>query len=234
MKIDGAVALVTGANRGLGRSIVKALAKAGVPRIHAGTRRSFQLPEFGSPTSVLPLELDITDSDQVARAASHASDVTLLINNAGLLPHGGAMSVSEKDLRAALEVNLMGTWKMARAFAPVIEANGGGAIVNILSLISLHNAPPFAAYSAAKHASWAMTQSFRDELAGTRVRVVACFPGGIDTDMLAGVPATKADPDSVASSIVEAIMRGDTEVFPDRVSAMQGPALLGMNKNRSH
>ncbi len=229
MKVDKAVALVTGANRGLGQSLVKALAEAGVARIYAGARGRFDLPDFGSGTSVLPLELDITDGAQVARSASHASDVTLLINNAGLLPHGGAMSVSEKDLLAAIEVNLMGTWRMARAFAPVIEANGGGAIVNILSLISLQNAPPFAAYSAAKYASWAMTQSFRDDLAGTSVRVVACFPGGIDTDMLAGVAAAKAHPDSVASSIVEAVMRGDANVFPDRVSAIHGPALLGIS-----
>jgi len=227
MSLDGDVALVTGANRGLGQSLVKALAKVGVPCIHAGARGPFHLPDFGSRTSVLPLELNITDGAQVARVASHASDVTLLINNAGLLPRGGAMSICEQDLRAAIEVNLMGTWKMARAFAPVIEANGGGVIVNILSLISLQNAPPFAAYSAAKHASWAMTQSLHDDLAGTSVRVVACLPGGIDTDMLEGVPAIKAYPDSVSSSIVEAIMRGDTEIFPDRVSAMQGPALLG-------
>ncbi len=227
MKSNETVALVTGANRGLGQSLLKALAKAGVPRIYAGARRPFQLPDFGSPTSVLPLELDITDGSQVVNAASHASDVTLLINNAGLLPRGGAMSVSEEDLRAAIEVNLMGTWRMASAFAPVIEANAGGTIVNVLSLISLHNAPPFAAYSAAKHASWAMTQSFRHDLADTSVRVVACFPGGIDTDMLQGVPAIKAHPDNVASSIVEAIMRGDTEIFPDPVSAIQGPALLG-------
>ncbi len=227
MKSDETVALVTGANRGLGQSIVKALAETGVPRIYAASRSPFQLPDFGSTTSVLPLELDITDASQVASATSLASDVTLLINNAGLLPRGSATSVSEQDLRAAIEVNLIGTWRMASAFAPVIETNGGGAIVNILSLISLHNAPPFAAYSAAKHASWAMTQSFRDDLAGTRVRVIACFPGGIDTDMRQGVPAIKATPDSVASSIVEGIMRGDTEIFPDHVSAMQGPSLLG-------
>lgn len=227
MKLVGTEALVTGANRGLGQSLVKALAKAGTQHIHASARGRFQLPDLGPATSVIPLELDITDNAQVTRAASHASGTTLLINNAGLLPHGGAMSVSEKDLRAAIEVNLMGTWRMIRAFAPVIEANGGGVIVNILSLISLQNAPSFAAYSAAKHASWAMTQSFRSDLAGTRVRVVACFPGGIDTEMLKGVPAIKAHPDSVASSIVEAIMRGDTENFPDHVSAMHGPALLG-------
>jgi len=234
VKLDKATALVTGANRGLGRSIVSALVKAGVPRIYAGARRSFQPPDFGSKTSVLPLKLDITDNAQVARAASQASDVTLLINNAGLLPRGGAMSVSEKDLHAAMEVNLMGTWQMARAFAPVIEANGGGIIVNILSLISLHNAPPFAAYSAAKHASWAMTQSFQDDLAGSNVQVVACFPGGINTDMLAGVPAVKANPDSVASLIVKGILRGDSEIFPDRVSAMQGPVLLGGGRNQGH
>lgn len=232
MRLDGAVALVTGANKGLGSSLVNGLVKAGVPRIYAGARDPLHLPDFGPQSSILPLELDITDSAQVARAASCASDTTLLINNAGLLPRGGAMSVSEGDLQAAIEVNLIGTWRMARAFASVIEANGGGVIVNILSLISLHNAPPFAAYSAAKHASWAMTQSFRNDLAGSNVRVLACFPGGIDTDMLKGVPAIKAHPDSVASLIVKAISNGDTEVFPDHVSAMHGPALLGIDKNQ--
>jgi len=228
MKLVGTEALVTGANRGLGKSLVKALAKAGTLRIHAAARNRFQLPDFGPQTFVLPLELDITDNTQITRAASSAPGTTLLINNAGLLPRGGAMSVSEEDLQAAIEVNLMGTWRMIRAFAPVIEANGGGVIVNILSLISLQNTPAFAAYSAAKQASWAMTQSFSNDLAGSRVRVVACFPGGIDTDMLRGVPAMKANPDSVAHSIVEAIKRGDREIFPDNVSAIHGPALLGI------
>lgn len=227
MKLDKAEALVTGANRGLGKSIIKALADAGTPRIHAAARKPFQLPDLGPQTSVLPLELDITDTRQVTHAASSASDTTLLINNAGLLPRGGAMSLSEADLQAAMEVNFMGTWRMIRAFAPVISANGGGVIVNILSLISLQNTPPFAAYSAAKHASWDMTQSFQNDLAGTNVRVVACFPGGIDTDMLQDVPAIKATPDSVAVSIVEAIKRGDHEIFPDDISALHGPILRG-------
>jgi len=228
MKFVGTEAVVTGANRGLGQSLVRALAKTGTSRIYAGARNRFQLPDYGPQTSILPLELDITDSRQVARSASSASGVTLLINNAGFLPRGGAMSVSEQDLHAAIEVNLLGAWRMIRAFAPVIEANGGGVIVNILSLISLQNASAFAAYSAAKQASWAMTQSFRSDLAGSRVRVVACFPGGIDTEMLQGVPVMKANPDSVAHSIVEAIMRGDREIFPDIVSAAHGAALLGI------
>lgn len=228
MQLIGTEALVTGANRGLGKSIVKALAKADTSRIHAGGRSRFQLPDYGPQTSIFPLELDITDNTQVTRAASSASGTTLLINNAGLLPRGGAMSVSEYDLQAAIEVNLMGTWRMVRAFAPVIKANGGGVIVNILSLISLQNTPAFAAYNAAKHASWAMTQSFQSDLAGSGVRVVACFPGGIDTDMLQGVPAMKASPDSVAQSIVEAIERGDHEIFPDDFLATHGPSMLGI------
>ncbi len=138
------------------------------------------------------------------------------------------MSVSEEDLHAALEVNLMGMWRMVSAFAPIIEENGGGVIVNILSLISLQNTPAFSAYSAAKHAAWDMTRSFRNDLAGSRVRMIPCFPGGIDTDMLRGVPAKKANPDHVAQSIVEAIRRGDREIFPDEVSAVHGPGLLGI------
>ncbi len=228
MKLAGTEALISGANRGLGKSLVKALANAGTSRIHAGARNWFQLPDHGPKTSILPLELDITDTAQVARAALSASGTTLLINNAGLLPRGGAMSVSEADLQMAIEVNLIGTWRMIRAFAPVIEANGGGVIVNILSLISLRNEPGFAAYSAAKQASWAMTQSFQSDLAGSRVRVVACFPAGIDTEMLAGIPAMKANPDSVAHSIIEAIKRGDREIFPDKVSAMHGSVMLGI------
>ena len=231
MKLVGTEALVTGANRGLGKSLVRALAKAGTSRIHAGARNRFQLPDHGGQTSIIPLELDITDNTQVERSALSASGTTLLINNAGLLPRGGAMVVSEEYLQAAFEVNLMGTWRMVRAFAPVIEANGGGVIVNILSLISLHNEPAFAAYSAAKQASWAMTQSFRNDLANSGVHVVACFPGGIDTEMLKDVPAMKANPDNVASLIVEAIERGDTEIFPDKVSAVHGPMLLGAVSN---
>jgi len=234
MNLAKAVTLVTGANRGLGRSLVNALIDAGAPRIYGGSRNLSNLPRYGSTAAVLPLELDITAFSQVSRAAFLASDVTLLINNAGLLPRGSAMSMSEEDLREAIEVNLIGTWRMARTFAPIIEANGGGAVVNVLSLLSLHNEPSFAAYCAAKYASWAMTQSLREELAGTRVRVVACFPGGIDTDMLAGVPAIKASADQVAVEIVTAIRRGDSEIFPDPVSMRRGPALLGNERLSTH
>ena len=228
MELVGTEALVTGANRGLGKSLVKALAKSGAMRIHASARKRFQLPNHGPQTTILPLALDITRPAQVAQAAAKASGTRLLINNAGLLPRGGAMAVSEADLQAAMAVNLMGTWRMTRAFAPVIEANGGGVIVNILSLISLQNTAAFAAYSAAKHASWDMTQSFMQDLAHTRVQVIPCFPGGIDTDMLKGVPAMKARPDGVADAIIAAIKQGDAEIYPDEASEMYGPALRGV------
>jgi NAD(P)-dependent dehydrogenase (short-subunit alcohol dehydrogenase family) len=229
VKLDRAVALVTGANRGLGQSIVHELERAKASRIYAGTR---DLAHFGTGSligPVTPIELDITDAGQVARAASDSSDVTLLVNNAGLLPRGGALTISEGDLREAVEVNLIGTWRMAKAFAPVIRANGGGVIVNVLSLISLHNEPMFAAYSAAKAASWAITQSLRAELAGSGIDVIACFPGGIDTEMLAGIPAMKTRPGDVAREIVAGIARADPIIFPDRVSAQHGPFLLPAN-----
>lgn len=234
MNLAKATVLVTGASRGLGRSLVNAFVAAGTPRIYAGARSPSGLPAYTSGAEILPLELDITDGRQIAQAVARASDVTLLINNAGLLPRGGAMATSEVDMREAIEVNFIGTWRMARAFVPIIEANGGGAIVNVLTLLSLCSEPAFAAYCAAKHASWAMTQSLRADLADTGVGVVACFPGGIDTDMLAGVAAIKANPDDVASSIVAAVIRGDAEVFPDRVSALHGPALLGIARHPVH
>ena len=228
MNLVGTEALVTGANRGLGKFLVHALADAGAARIFASARRRFQLPDFGEQTEVVPLTLDVTQTAQINDASSHAKNTRLLINNAGVLPRGGAMSISEHDLKVAFDVNLLGTWRMAKTFAPIIAANGGGTIVNILSLISLQNAPFFAAYSAAKHGSWAMTQSLQSDLAGSGVDVIACFPGGIDTDMLDGVNATKAAPDDVAHAIIEGIKSGKSEVFPDSVSSHLGPILLGM------
>ncbi len=228
MKLVGTDALVTGANRGLGKSLVHALADAGVARIFASARRRFHLPDFSAQTEIVPLTLDVTQTTQINDAARDAKNTRLLINNAGVLPRGGAMSITENDLRAAIDVNLLGTWRMAKTFAPIIAANGGGTIVNILSLISLQNAPFFAAYSAAKHAAWAMTQSLQSDLAGSGVNVVACFPGGIDTDMLDGINATKAAPDDVALAIVKGIKSGKSEIFPDPVSSHLGPSLLGM------
>jgi len=226
MNISKSVPLVTGANRGLGKAVIEALVEAGAPRIYAGMRDATARPVFQEADRIIPIALDITDSDQIAEAASQAKDVTLLINNAGVLPKGHAATITEGDLRDALEVNLIGTWRMARAFAPIIAANGGGAIVNVLSLLSLINEPAFSAYCAAKSASWAMTQSLRADLAGSDVRVIACFPGGIDTDMLAGINAAKARPDHVADAILAGILQGDPEIFPDPVSARYGPRLL--------
>lgn len=225
MKLDGTEALVTGATRGLGKALVAALAQAGDKRIHAGCRQRVQPPPLAPQTSVTPVQLDITDSKQIKAVTEAASGIRLLINNAGVLPRGGAMSVSESDLRCALDVNLIGTWQMVRNFAPVISANGGGVIVNVLSLISLQNAPFFSVYSAAKHAAWDMTQSLQSELAGSNVNLVPCFPGGIDTEMLAGVSATKAHVDDIARSIVDGISSGADEIFPDNVSMAIGPML---------
>jgi len=226
MNLTQAVTLVTGANRGLGKALVEALVEAGAPRVYASARDVSLLPASKDANRIVPVSLDITEGDQVADAASRARDTTLLINNAGVLPRGRATAVTEIDLREAIEVNLIGTWRMARAFAPVIAANGGGTIVNVLTLLSLHNEPAFAAYCAAKAASWAMTQSLRSDLARSNIRVVACFPGGIDTDMLSGVPATKARPEDVAAAILAGVTRGDPEIFPDPVSARFGPARL--------
>lgn len=206
-------ALVTGAARGLGADLVRALRAAGVPKVYAGHR--VLRPGTTAADGVVPIQLDVTDLKQVLAAADVASDVTLLVNNAGVLPRGAPTAVTEADLRLAMEVNYLGPLAMARAFAPAMATRGGGTVVNVLSLLSLAVEPGFSAYCASKWASWAMTQALRAELRGRRIKVAAAFPGGIDTDMLAGIPATKARPADVAHAIVRAALAGEEDIFPD-------------------
>jgi NAD(P)-dependent dehydrogenase (short-subunit alcohol dehydrogenase family) len=221
MEIRNATALVTGANRGIGRALVAALLRTGAKTVYAASReaRNLEATLAVDPKRVQPLLLDVTDRAQVAALPARLRDVTLLVNNAAVLHFGGILDVPVETVAAELDTNFYGKLLMARAFAPVIQGNGGGAIVNMLTLVALASMPGLSVYNASKAAAWSMTQSLRASLAGKGVAVHAVFPGAVDTDMLAGVEMPKASPEDVAAAIVAGVAADQEDIFPDPMSA---------------
>src|SRR5262245_25552550 len=219
MNLTGSVALVTGANRGLGARLVTELLRAGAAKVYAASRAAAAVA--GDPR-VQPLALDITDPSSVTAAAAAAPDVTVLVNNAGALAFGSALTGDLTSFERDLSTNYLGTLRVTRAFAPALERNAPAAIVNILTLIALAPAGPMAGYSASKAAAHSITQALRAELRDRGITVLAAYPGGIDTDMLAGVQVPKAPPETVAARIIASLADGHTMVFPDDASAGAG------------
>jgi NAD(P)-dependent dehydrogenase (short-subunit alcohol dehydrogenase family) len=212
MKIEGAVALVTGADRGLGQADARELVSRGAAKVYGGARHPGQVTEPG----VTPVGLDITDPGQVAEVAGQCADVSLLVNNAGVLKYSTFIGAPSLDAaRQEMETNYFGTLSMCRAFAPVLAANGGGAIVNMLSVTSFYTNPLNASYGASKAAGWSLTNGIRTELHHQGTLVVAVHAGFIDTDMAALVDAPKISPQSVAQQICDAIEAGQVEVLAD-------------------
>jgi NAD(P)-dependent dehydrogenase (short-subunit alcohol dehydrogenase family) len=213
MQIKGSIALVTGANRGLGLAFTRALLEAGAAKVYAAAR---------DPSTVAvgtPIRLDITDRASVVQAARAASDVNLLINNAAVLNARPFLAEDAEDaVRAALETNLFGTLSMARAFAPVLAVNGGGALVNMLSVLSWFNLPQVGAYGASKAAAWALTNGLRNELRAQGTLVVGVHAAFIDTDMASFVQAPKSRPEAVAQQVLAALQEGREEVLADEVT----------------
>jgi|tagenome__1003787_1003787.scaffolds.fasta_scaffold20474088_2 NAD(P)-dependent dehydrogenase (short-subunit alcohol dehydrogenase family) len=224
MHIHGSTALVTGANRGLGARLVRELLGAGAARVYATARdpQALEGAELAADPRVTTLSLDITDPASVAAAAAKASDVTLLVNNAGVLGFGGAADADLALVERDLATNYVGTLRVTQAFVPVLEANAPSAIANVLTLIALAPVQGMAGYAASKAAAHSMTQALRGELRGRGIEVIGAYPGGIDTDMLAGVEADKADPAVVAARIVAGIEAADTVIWPDDASAGAG------------
>lgn len=215
MNVEGSVALVTGANRGLGRAFARALLDAGAAKVYAGARDVASITD----DDVVPVTLDVTDHEQVARVAAELGDVTIVINNAGV--SRGLAAVDGDDLdghRAEFEVNYFGTLAVARAFAPVLARNGGGALVNMLSALSFVSFPQLANYAATKAAAWSLTNGLRGQLSGQGTLVVGVHAGYIDTDMAASVDGPKIAPEDVARQTVAAIAAGQEEVLADDVS----------------
>lgn len=220
MHIKGTVAVVTGANRGIGRAIVEELLAHGAGLIYATARHLAELEPVVAldPSRVRALQLDVTNPGEIATAAGAARDVNLLINNAGVLDVGSLLDVSAEALHRDMDTNYYGTLHVTRAFAPAIEANGGGTVVNILTLAALVSLPGIGAYNASKAAAWSMTLSLRADLGKRKIRVIGVFPGAVDTDMARWFEMSKTSPADVARAVVEGIGSGAEDIFPDPMS----------------
>jgi NAD(P)-dependent dehydrogenase (short-subunit alcohol dehydrogenase family) len=223
MDITGSVALVTGSNRGIGRHFVEQLLERGAAKVYATARR----PELVDVPGVEVLALDITDPASVAAAAAAAGDVTLLVDNAGVLSSGSLLTDDLADARRAVDTHLWGTLDMVRAFAPVIERNGGGTIVNVLSALSWFSAPGAGGYAIAKAAEWNMTNAVRLELADRGVTVQGLHLGAADTDMMAGYDGPMTDPADVVRAALDGVERDATEVLVDDWTRMVKASLAG-------
>ena len=212
MKINGSVALVTGANRGLGQAFARELVRRGAAKVYGAARH----PDAVTEPGVTPVALDITDADRVAQVARQCTDVGLLVNNAGILKYSTFISAPSLDAaRAEMETNYFGTLSMCRAFAPVLGANGGGAIVNMLSLSSFRTSPFDASYGASKAAEWSLTNGVRLELHHQGTLVVGVHASFVDTDMSALTNEPKDSPESVAQQAFDAVEAGQAEVLAD-------------------
>lgn len=212
MQVSGSVALVTGANRGLGLVLTRELLRRGAKTVYAAARR----PETVTEPGVMPIRLDVTDHDQMIAAAARCADVTLLVNNAGVLTNSPLLGAPTwEPAHQEMAVNYFGTLAMCRAFAPVLARNGGGALVNILSGASFFTNPAMGSYSASKAAAWALTNGVRVELRRQGTLVVAVHSGYMDTDMASGVDAPKVSPEQVAGLTLDAVEAGHEEVLAD-------------------
>jgi NAD(P)-dependent dehydrogenase (short-subunit alcohol dehydrogenase family) len=212
MQIDGSVALVTGANRGLGQAFARELVRRGAAKVYGAARH----PGAVTGDGIIPVALDITRPEQVTEVARQCADVSLLVNNAGVMKASTFLDAPNLDA-AQLEMatNYFGTLSMCRAFAPVLGANGGGALVNMLSVSSFYTNPFEASYSASKAAAWALTNGVRTEVHHQGTLVVAVHAAFIDTEMAALASGPKISPETVAQQTFDAVEAGRIEVLAD-------------------
>ena len=221
MNLSKAVVLVTGANRGIGRALVEALLAKDVRKVYATARNAGTLDAVVAldPARVVPLQLDITNPQQIGAAAVAAHDVTLLINNAGSLAFGTVLDSPTEFLVQDMATNYHGTLNMVRAFVPVLEAHDGGGIVNLLTVVALASMPGLGGYNASKAAAWSMTQSIRATLRSQHIEVFGVYPGAVDTDMIRAFEMPKTSPQAVAAAILTGIEAGTEDIFPDPMAA---------------
>jgi NAD(P)-dependent dehydrogenase (short-subunit alcohol dehydrogenase family) len=227
MKIDNAVALVTGANRGIGLAFTRELLARGARKVYAGARDPSTVKQPG----VEAIRLDVTKPEEIAAAAARAGDVTLLINNAGVGHPGGFLAPdSEEVARRQFETNFFGMLRMSKAFAPVLVANGGGALLNVLSVVSWVNAGQIAAYAASKSAAWSLTNSLRHELAAQKTQVLALHMAFVDTDLVRAMEGPKSSAEEIVKRALDGLEAGLDEVLADERTLL---VKKGLSANRA-
>jgi NAD(P)-dependent dehydrogenase (short-subunit alcohol dehydrogenase family) len=218
MQIKGTVALVTGANRGIGAALVRALLDRGASKVYATARRREDLGSLdGADRRITPVRLDVTDASQLAELRDRVKDVNILFNNAGVLSVGSVLDASPEAFSQTFDVNFFGPLNTTRALAPTL-AQHDGAVVNILTVAALASIPGLGVYNASKAAAWSLTQSLRADLAKQGVKVFSVFPGPVDTDMARGFDMAKTPPALVAEEVLNGVEAGDEDIFPDPMS----------------
>ncbi|QOL14334.1 SDR family oxidoreductase [Dickeya dianthicola] len=216
MNIKDSVALVTGANRGLGAAFVRALLAAGASKVYAAARDPLTITEPG----VVPVRLDVTSPDDIDALARELGDVDLLVNNAGIGGSGSILDPSSIDLlRRQFETNALGPLRMTQVFAPVLAARNRSAVINVISALSWATLPGVTgSYSASKAAAWALSNAMRQELKAQGTEVLSLHVAFMDTDMARGVPGDKASPDDIAHMTLAALENGQSELLADEVT----------------
>ncbi len=215
MNIENSVVLVTGANRGIGLAFARALLARGARKVYATARD----PATVTLPGVQALRLDVTRPEDIAAATQAAADVDVVINNAGIAQPGGFLaSDSEAVARRLFETNFFGVLNVSRAFAPVLKANGGGALVNVLSVASWVNGGELAAYSASKSAAWSLTNALRHELAGQNTQVLGLHMAYVDTDLTRGFDVPKTSAEEIVQRALDGLAAGADEVLADALT----------------
>lgn len=215
MQIKNAVVLVTGANRGIGLAFARELLARDARKVYAAARD----PATITLPGVQALKLDVTKPEDVAAAAALASDVTLVINNAGIAQPGGFLAADSEDItRRIFETNVYGVLRMSKAFAPLLKGNGGGALLNVLSVASWVNGGELAAYSASKSAAWSLTNALRSELAAQKTQVLGLHMAYVDTDLTRGFEVPKSSPEDIVKRALDGLESGADEVLADEIT----------------
>jgi len=212
MKLDNAVVLITGANRGLGLAFAREALARGARKVYAAVRN----PASVTLAGVVPVKLDVTNPDDIAAAARECTDVTLVVNNAGIAALGGFIADDAvESAKRHFDTNVYGLLRVSQAFAPVLARNGGGAILNVLSIASWINSPTLGVYAASKTAAWAVTNGLRHELRAQGTQVVGMHVGFVDTDLTRGLEVPKSSPDVIVARTFDALEAGAEEVLAD-------------------
>jgi NAD(P)-dependent dehydrogenase (short-subunit alcohol dehydrogenase family) len=208
--IKGSVVLITGASGAIAQALIAALAARGAAKIYAAAR---DISALAASSLLVPIKMDVTSDDDVAKAAAVATDITLLINNAGINRNTSFMTAPDLAIaKEEIEANYLGPLRVTRAFAPALIANHG-AVLNMLTILARVNLPFMGSYCASKAAGLSLTQGLRGELGPKGVRIAAALPGAVDTRMTAGLPIPKMTPADAAVEILDGFEAGEEEIY---------------------